>query len=328
MPRIFAYIVHRDGVADDSAADLAAAARKIDPAASPTAIVTGCGPDLESVSSTLCGTYSEVWKVSNEALSYPNAELVRKALVKVLPPGSILLLAHEHFGIDLAPGLSIKATVAYVSDVLGIDGVENSLLKAARQEFGGQVNAHVHADISSGAVITIRPGAFKPLEGGALNGAVVDKSSDVGVLSAGRRYLETISADAGDVDITKHNILVSIGRGIQEKENVAIAQELADALGGAVSCSRPVVDAKWLEKSRQVGTSGKTVKPKVYLACGISGAFQHLAGIKGNPFIVAINKNPKAPIFQVADVGIVDDLLEFLPELTNKVRELRSVATK
>jgi electron transfer flavoprotein alpha subunit len=238
------------------------------------------------------------------------------------------LLAHEHFGIDLAPGLSIKATVAYVSDVLGIDGVENSLLKAARQEFGGQVNAHVHADISSGAVITIRPGAFKPLEGAALNGAVVDKSSDVGVLSAGRRYLETISADAGDVDITKHNILVSIGRGIQEKENVAIAQELADALGGAVSCSRPVVDAKWLEKSRQVGTSGKTVKPKVYLACGISGAFQHLAGIKGNPFIVAINKNPKAPIFQVADVGIVDDLLEFLPELTNKVRELRSVATK
>jgi electron transfer flavoprotein alpha subunit len=150
----------------------------------------------------------------------------------------------------------------------------------------------------------------------------------VGVLSARRRYVKTISADAGDVDITKHSVLVSIGRGIQEKDNVAIAQELADALGGAVSCSRPVVDAKWLEKSRQVGTSGKTVKPKVYLACGISGAFQHLAGIKGNPFIVAINKNPKAPIFQVADVGIVDDLLEFLPELTNKVRELRSVAAK
>ena len=100
-------------------------------------------------------------------------------------------------------------------------------------------------------------------------------------------------------------------------------EELAEALGAAVSCSRPVVDAKWLEKSRQVGSSGKTVKPKVYLACGISGSFQHLAGIKGNPFIVAINKNPKAPIFQVADVGIVDDILEFLPELTNKVREMR-----
>jgi electron transfer flavoprotein alpha subunit len=86
-------------------------------------------------------------------------------------------------------------------------------------------------------------------------------------------------------------------------------------MGAAVSCSRPVVDAKWMEKSRQVGSSGQTVKPKVYLACGISGSFQHLAGIKGNPFIVAINKNPKAPIFQVADVGIVTDILEFLPEL-------------
>ena len=136
--------------------------------------------------------------------------------------------------------------------------------------------------------------------------------------------MQTVVAEAGDVDITKHNVLVSIGRGIQEKDNVAIAQELADVLGAAVSCSRPVVDAKWLEKSRQVGSSGKTVKPKVYLACGISGAFQHLAGIKGNPFIIAINKNPKAPIFQVADVGIVDDLLEFLPELTNKIREMQT----
>jgi len=159
-----------------------------------------------------------------------------------------------------------------------------------------------------------------------VSGTVVDKSADVGALSAGRRYLETVIAEAGDVDITKHNILVSIGRGIQEKDNVAIAQELADALGAAVSCSRPVVDAKWMEKSRQVGSSGKTVKPKVYIACGISGACQHLAGIKGSPFLIAINKNPKAPIFQVADVGIVDDLLEFLPELTNKVRELRSAA--
>jgi electron transfer flavoprotein alpha subunit len=172
-------------------------------------------------------------------------------------------------------------------------------------------------------VITIRPGAFKPLESASGNGVVVDKSPEVGSLTAKRRYLETIFAEAGDVDITKHSVLVSIGRGIQEKDNVAIAQDLADALGGAVSCSRPVVDAKWLEKSRQVGTSGKTVKPKVYLACGISGSFQHLAGIQGNPFIVAINKNPKAPIFQVANVGIVADILEFLPEFTTKVREVR-----
>jgi len=131
--------------------------------------------------------------------------------------------------------------------------------------------------------------------------------------------VETITAETGDVDITKEPVLVSIGRGIQEKDNIAIAEELAAAMGAAVSCSRPVVDAKWLPKSRQVGSSGQTVKPKIYLACGMSGSFQHLAGLKGNPFIVAINKNPKAPIFQVADVGIIADILEFLPELTNKV---------
>jgi electron transfer flavoprotein alpha subunit len=150
---------------------------------------------------------------------------------------------------------------------------------------------------------------------------VVDKSPEAGELAAGRRYLETLVAETGDVDISKQPVLVSVGRGIQEKENVAIAEELAEAMGGAVSCSRPVVDAKWMAKSRQVGSSGQTVKPKVYLACGISGSFQHLAGIKGSPFIVAINKNPKAPIFRVADVGIVDDILEFLPAMTAKVRE-------
>jgi electron transfer flavoprotein alpha subunit len=95
-----------------------------------------------------------------------------------------------------------------------------------------------------------------------------------------------------------------------------------------VSCSRPVVDAKWMDKSRQVGSSGQTVRPKIYLACGISGSFQHLAGIKGNPFIVAVNKNPKAPIFRVADVGITDDILEFMPALAARVREEASVAGK
>jgi electron transfer flavoprotein alpha subunit len=328
MARIFAYIVHKAGIPDDSAAELLAAAKQIDVTANPTAIVTGSGADLESVCTTLRASYSEIWKMGSEILAYPNAELIRQALAKILPQGSVLLVPHDHFGIDLSPGLSIKMNAAFVSDVVAIEGVEGIQLKVVRQEFGGQVSAHVRCDISSGAVITVRPGAIKPTAESSTVGLVVDKSFEIGSLSARRRYLETVVPEAGDVDITKHTVLVSIGRGIQEKDNVALAEELADALGAAVSCSRPVVDAKWLEKSRQVGTSGKTVKPKVYLACGISGAFQHLAGIKGNPFIVAINKNPKAPIFQVADIGIVDDLLEFLPELTNKIREMHSVSAK
>ena len=328
MPQIFAYIAHKDGIVDDSFAELACASRKIDPAASPIAILTGSGANLDAACDALRSAFAEVWKVSNEALSYPNAELVRQALVKILLPGSIMLISHDHFGIDLAPGLSIKTNSAFVPDVLDITGAEGSQLNVVRQEFGGQISAHVRCDISSGAVITVRPGAFKAPQAGSVSGLVVNKSAEIGALSAKRRYLETIIPESGDVDITKHEVLVSIGRGIQEKDNVAIAEDLADALGAAVSCSRPVVDAKWMEKSRQVGSSGKTVKPKVYLACGISGAFQHLAGLKGNTFIIAINKNPKAPIFQVADVGVIDDILEFLPELTNKVRELHSVSAK
>lgn len=328
MPQIFAYIVHKAGIVEDSAAELAAAAKQIDSSAAPTAILTGYGPDLDAACDSLGANFGEIWKVANPALGYPNAEFVRQALVKVLPTGSILLVPHDHFGIDLSPGLSIKLNAAFVSDVVAIEGLQGNFLRLVRQEFGGQVNTHVRCNISLGAVVNVRPGAFKAQANSAATSVVVDKSSEVGTLVARRRYLETIVAEAGDVDITKHSVLVSIGRGIQEKENVALAEELAEVLGAAVSCSRPVVDAKWMEKSRQVGSSGKTVKPKVYVACGISGAFQHLAGIKGSPFLIAINKNPKAPIFQVADVGIVDDLLEFLPELTNKARELRGVTAK
>jgi electron transfer flavoprotein alpha subunit len=323
MAGIFAYIEHKGGVTDDSAAELLAAAKTIDPDASPTAVVTGWGSDLDAVCNALASSYAEVWKIANESLAYPNAELVRKAVAKVVPHDSVLLIPHDHFGVDLGPGLAIKMDATFVSDVVSIEGLDGAFLKVVRQEYGGQVSTHVRCDVSSGAIVNVRPGTFKPIESAPANGKVIDKSSEVGALSAGRRYLNTVVAEAGDVDISKEAVLVSIGRGIQEKDNVAIAQELADVMGAAVSCSRPVVDAKWLEKSRQVGSSGQTVKPKVYMACGISGSFQHLAGLKGNPFIVAINKNPKAPIFQVADVGIVDDLLEFLPELTGKIRELK-----
>jgi len=321
MPRIFAYIVHKAGLADDTAPELIAAAARIDAGSPPTAVVTGWGPELDTVCESLRSSYTEIWKIAREELAYPNAEAVRKALVSVIPAGSIVLVPHAHFGVDLSPGLSIKLNGAYVPDVVDIEGADGDWLKLVRQEFGGQISAHVRCDISSGAVITVRPGAFKPVDGAPANGQVVDKSSTAGSLACGRRYLETVAAETGDIDITKYPVLVSVGRGIQEKDNIPIAEELAEAMGAAVSCSRPVVDAKWLDKSRQVGSSGQTVKPKVYLACGMSGSFQHLAGIKGNPFMVAINKNPKAPIFRVADIGIVDDILEFLPELTSKIQE-------
>jgi len=243
MARIFAYIVHRNGIVDDTAGELAAVARKIDPTTSPIAILTGWGADLEAACSSVRSSFGDVWKIANEALTYPNAELVRQVLVSILPPNSILLVPHDHFGIDLSPGLSVKLGSAFVSDVLSIDGLERDSLRLVRQEFGGQVSTHVRCDISSGAVINVRPGAFRPEQVTPISSGVIDKSSAIGTLTARRRYLETIVAEAGDVDITKHSVLVSIGRGMQEKDNVVLAEELADVLGAAVSCSRPVVDA-------------------------------------------------------------------------------------
>ncbi len=317
--QVFAYIKHAQGVAEDSALELLAAAKKIAPGAPATAIVTGTGGDLDKVCSEMAASYNAVWKIDNAALAYPNAEVVRKALVNVLPGDSIVLLPHDTLGMDLGPGLSIKMNSAFVADIIGIDAVDGDTLKVVRQEFGGQAHTHVTCDLAAGAVINARPGAFPADESKAGGGEVVDKSGDAGDLSAKRKFLEVVAAEVGDVDITKSEVLVSVGRGIEEQDNLELVFDLAKAMGADVSCSRPIVDAKWLEKARQVGTSGQTVKPKVYMALGISGSFQHLGGIKGNPFIVAVNKNPKAPIFQVADLGIEANIIEFVPELTEKL---------
>jgi len=321
--QIYAYILHKDGVADDTALELITAARKIDPDASVTAVVTGSGEGLDAVCNEVAATYPEVWKIDNDALAYPNAESIRGLLVNILPKGEIVLIPHEHFGMDLSPGLSIKLDAVYLPDAVDFEGIEGETLKAVREEYSGMVSTHVDCDISNGAVINVRPGAFQADESAGAGGGVIDKTGEAGELPVpGRRFLEIVEAEVGDVDITKSEVLVSVGRGIEDEDNMEIAFDLAEAMGADVSCSRPIVDAKWLEKPRQVGSSGQTVKPRIYMACGISGSFQHLAGLKGNPFIIAINKNIKAPIFQVADIGIEADILDFLPELTDKIKEL------
>jgi len=321
MGQVFAYLNHKNGVLDDSALEFVNAAAKIG-GDSVIAVLTGSGADLDTACSEAASLYTEVYKIDNEALAYPNAEVVRKALLNVIPADAIVLAAHDTFGMDLSPGYSVKADSAFAADVVGIEGTDGDTLKVIRQEFGGVFSTHVDCDISTGAILNIRPGAFAPEESKSAEGTVTDKSGDAGDLSSKRKFLEVVEAEMGDVDITKSEVLVSIGRGIEDEENIEMAQDLAEAMGADMSCSRPIVDAKWLEKARQVGTSGQTVKPKVYLAMGISGSFQHMGGIKGNPFVIAVNKNETAPIFQVADVGIVEDILDFIPELSDAIKDL------
>jgi electron transfer flavoprotein alpha subunit len=324
--QVFVYIFHKDGVADDTALELIAAAKKLDPDARVTAVVAGAGSELDSVCNEVASSFAEVWKIDVPALAYVTAEVLRPMLVRILPKNGIVLVPHDHFGMDLAPGLSIKLDVAYFPDAVDFEGIDNGKLKAMREEYMGQVSTHVRSDISEGAVITVRPGSFKSDETNSSESNIIDKTAQAmegGLPGDACRFIEIVEAEVGDVDITKSDILVSVGRGIEDEDNLEMIHELAKAMGGDVSCSRPIVDAKWLEKSRQVGTSGQTVNPKVYMALGISGAFQHVGGLKGSPFVIAINKNPRAPIFQVADVGIVDDILEFIPELTEKIKALK-----
>jgi electron transfer flavoprotein alpha subunit len=321
--QVFVLITHAAGALDDSALEALAAARHFFPGSTPIALAAGSGPTLDAVCREAAASFPEVWKFDQEALARPNAELLRPLLAKALPAGARILMAHGTFAMDLAPGLSVKLGAAYLPDLVGGEPLDGTTLRTVRQEFNGQVSAHLACDAAGGLVATLRSGAFRPGESPQANGQVVDHSAEAEGLQARRRFVELIQAEAGDVDITREEVLVSVGRGIGDKENLELVQDLADAMGAALCCSRPIVDAKWLDKPRQVGTSGQTVKPKVYLALGISGSFQHLGGIKGSPFMVAVNKNPKAPIFQAATVGVVADLLELVPELTERIRKGR-----
>jgi electron transfer flavoprotein alpha subunit len=232
----------------------------------------------------------------------------------------LMLMGHTAFGMDLAPSLALAINAPIGTDCIDVM-VENERVKAIRQVYGGKLSVEVHLKPSGTSVVTVRPGSFA-VEPYATTGEIVRTASPLTEETAAKRFIEYVEAAVGDIDITQAGILVSVGRGIKDQENIPMVQELADSLGAVLSCSRPVVDKKWLPKERQVGTSGKTVKPKVYIALGISGAFQHVAGMKASGTIIAVNKDPKAPIFNVADYGIVGDLFKLVPVLKEKVTEM------
>ena len=324
---IYVLVPHVEGIVEETAGEMISVAKRIDPKSDPVGIVFGSGSALDMACGSASNLFRKIWRVDDQVAATANAEMLRIILTRVLPTGSIFIAIHDHFGMDLAPGLSIKLNAPYLNDVVDVDKVDGPNIQAVREEYNGQVFCHVVCDVSEGAVVTVRSGSFAALNENnePVSGEIIDKTADAmtgGTPECRRRFLEIIEAETGDVDITKSPVLVSVGRGIEDRDNLPIIFDLAEAMGADVSCSRPVVDANWLEKFHQVGTSGRTVKPKVYMALGISGTFQHLAGIKGNPFIVAVNKNERAPIFKAASVGVVADILEFVPELTERLNSL------
>jgi len=232
---------------------------------------------------------------------------------------SITLIGHTGFGMDLAPSLAAACDLPLITDCVGLE-LTNGRLVATRQTYGGKVTALVSFKEGGNGITTVRQGAFKA-QGSELKGEIVRLQSPLSREPERKNFIEYLEAALGGVDITQSDVVVAIGRGIKEEKNVPIFQELAENLGGVLACSRPVIDAGWLPKDRQVGQSGKTVRPKLYLAIGISGAFQHLTGMQSAETIIAINKDRNAPIFSVAHYGIVDDLFRVVPALKERIAE-------
>jgi electron transfer flavoprotein alpha subunit len=214
-------------------------------------------------------------------------------------------------GLDYAPALAERLDLPLVTDAVDLDGADG--LTVTREMYGSKVETTVEVDADR-ALVTIRDAEW-PGTQAAGDPSIEPFDVEIDESAVGSTVTGYEEVGGGDVDITEADVLVSIGRGIGEEENLDIISELADALDATVSASRPIVDNGWLPKNRQVGQSGKVVTPDVYIAIGISGAVQHVAGMKGSDTIVAINTDPSAPIFDIADYGIVDDLFEMVPAL-------------
>jgi len=232
----------------------------------------------------------------------------------------LTLLAHSPWSMDLAPALAVRTGFPLATDCVDI-ALDGRRPKVVRQVYSGKLFARMAFREAGGYLVTVRAGSFPAVEPGDRLAEVVRPVMPPLAGGAGREFLGYQETGKGELDITQADLLVSVGRGIGEEDNIPAAKELAGLLGGALSCSRPVVDKKWLPKYHQVGTSGKSVRPKVYLALGISGAFQHVAGISGAGTVIAVNRDKKAPIFRVADYGVVADVMDIIAALKAELQQ-------
>jgi electron transfer flavoprotein alpha subunit len=297
---------YREGKLQSGVYDLIAFAKKV--GAESAMFLVGSDSELPKYEGTVhladvaaCGEYNpDVHK-----------QLLLEIIAKVKP--DMVIFCHSSYGWDLAPRVAIALKAAQVSEVVDfVDGLPVVPVCNSKLRRKVAVNTTM-------TVLTLQAGAFS-LADDPTGNPTVEKISAGGtgrVEFTGYEY-----AEKGGVDLTKASVIVSAGRGIGKPENIAIVAGLAKALRGEYGASRPVVDAEWAEHNRQVGTTGQTVSPKLYVACGISGAIQHLAGMKKSEFIVAINTDKDAPIGEVADVLVVADLKQFIPVLTEKIEAM------
>ncbi len=304
------------GAVREASYELAAFAQKVAAGRTIASLVLGSGIAGEAESFAKKGGGQVLYVDRPELASYSVDAWTRaiRAAVEATGP-ELVLISNTPTGWDVAPRIAAALDSAYVSDVFNIEPGERPAF--VRRVFNGKLDARV-APQADRVVATVQPGATAAFQGTSEGSA---KALEVDLGGTRAKFVETKVAAAKGVDLTKADIIVSGGRGVGAPEKFAeVIKPLADALGGAMGASRPVVDAGWLPHEYQVGSSGQVVTPKLYIACGISGAIQHLVGMKGSNYIIAINKDPDAPIFEVANLGVVGDLFEIVPKLTGAVK--------
>jgi electron transfer flavoprotein alpha subunit len=266
---------------------------------------------------------SEVIVAEGPAVRDYSGDAYRKVIESILRPESpdLVLFGNTPLGWDLAPVVAARFSVPVASGCskIAIDGTRAVF---TRKAFNGKFVHEVEVTNAKPMIATVDKGSALPFEG-ATTGTLRKVAVDFPESELRARYVETKKAAPGGLDLTQAPIIVSAGRGVGAPEKLDVIHALASALGGEVGASRAVTDAGWLPHERQIGSSGVTVSPKLYIACGISGAIQHVVGMKGAGYIVAINKDADAPIFGIADVGVVGDLFEIVPALTRAVTETK-----
>jgi electron transfer flavoprotein alpha subunit len=270
---------------------------------------------------------SKVYVVEHDLLKDYTADAYTaavEALIRATKP-TLVLFPHTYQVRDFAPKLATRFSQVLISDVIAVR-IEAESPVFVRLLFQGKLNGDVRVSGGGPYFASLQAGSFRPESLEAGSATVENFAPSLDAASIRQKPEAPFRESARAVDLTTAEIIVSVGRGIKEKENIPIVEELAKALGAELAASRPICDAGWLPMERQVGSSGQTVAPKVYMAVGISGAIQHLVGMKGAKTIVAINKDANAPIFEVADYGIVGDLFEVVPALIEEVKKAKGHA--
>lgn len=321
---ILVFIEHRDGAINKTSFEAIAAAQSLGSDLSQKVSAVILGADVSSLTELISAyDVAEVIGGRNEKLAdytpdgYTDA---MEALIREIDP-QFVIMPHTYLVRDYAPKLAARFGKSLISDCVRAR-VENGAVTFTRRIFQGKIDADVVSDGEAPIFATFQSGAYRGDQAAKGSGASV-RTIDVKVAEVRMTPEPPFQEVKAAVDLSKADVIVAIGRGIKSKDNIAMAEKLAEALGADLAASRPICDAEWLPIDRQIGSSGQTVAPKLYIALGISGAIQHLVGMKNSGTIVAINKDPEAPIFDIADYGIVGDLFEAVPVLTEEIKKIK-----